>query len=69
MRKRKEHNMSFNIGGLPVNGIIADIVKSNREANEQALNQMVQEAKNDPAKTLREIQQPSPFSQFLDIKI
>lgn len=61
--------MSFNIGGLPVNGIIADIVKTNREANEQALNRMVQEAKNDPTKTLREIQQPSPFSQFLDIKI
>jgi len=67
--KERSTIMSFNIGGLPVNGIIADIVKSNREVNEQALNQMIQEAKNDPTKTIREIQQPSPFSQFLDIKI
>lgn len=61
--------MGFNIGGLPVNGIIADIVSANRQANEQALNQMIQEAKNNPTKTIREIQQPSPFSQFLDIKV
>lgn len=61
--------MSFNIGGIHVNGIIADIVQANRNANEQALNQIIEEAKKDPAKTIREIQQPSPFSQFLDIKI
>ncbi|MFE8701652.1 hypothetical protein ACFYKX_13695 [Cytobacillus sp. FJAT-54145] len=61
--------MGFNIGGIQISSPIAHIVESNRQVNEQALNQMIQEAKNDPTKTIREIQQPSPFSQFLDIKV
>lgn len=61
--------MSINIGGVPVNGAVTEYMKYMKQINEQALNQVIQEAKNDPAKFIREMQQPSPYSQFLDIKI
>ncbi|RUL51713.1 MULTISPECIES: hypothetical protein [Lysinibacillus] len=60
--------MGVNIGGIQVQGSTASIVQSNKQVAEQAVNAMIQEAKNDPAKNIRELQQPSPFSQFLDIK-
>jgi hypothetical protein len=61
--------MSFNIGGIQVPGVIANIVQDNKQAAEQALNQIINKHKDDPAHIIKEIQQPSPFSQFLDIKI
>ncbi|BAD77417.1 MULTISPECIES: hypothetical protein [Anoxybacillaceae] len=61
--------MSVSIGGVPVQGIIARIVQDNKEIAEQALNEMINKHKDDPARIIKEIQQPSPFSQFLDIKI
>ncbi|GAJ39272.1 hypothetical protein [Saccharococcus caldoxylosilyticus] len=61
--------MSFNIGGIQIPGVIANIVQDNKQAAEQALNQIINKHKDDPAHIIKEIQQPSPFSQFLDIKI
>jgi hypothetical protein len=61
--------MSVSIGGVPVQGIIARVVQDNKEIAEQALNEMINKHKDDPARIIKEIQQPSPFSQFLDIKI
>ena len=60
--------MSFNIGGLSVQGPIVTNLQNNKETAEQAITSMIQEVKNDPAKNLREMQKSSPFSQFLDIK-
>jgi hypothetical protein len=61
--------MSVSIGGVQVQGVIARVVQDNKEIAEQALNEMINKHKADPARIMKEIQQPSPFSQFLDIKI
>lgn len=61
--------MSFNVGGVHIPGVIAAIVQDSKQAAEQALNQIINKHKDDPAHIIKEIQQPSPFSQFLDIKI
>ncbi|PJW14903.1 hypothetical protein CV945_05800 [Geobacillus sp. Manikaran-105] len=61
--------MSVSIGGVPVQGVVARIVQDNKQIAEQALNEMINKHKDDPARIIKEIQQPSPFSQFLDIKI
>ncbi|MGG3005923.1 hypothetical protein [Geobacillus stearothermophilus] len=61
--------MSVSIGGVPVQGVVARIVQDNKTIAEQALNEMINKHKDDPARIIKEIQQPSPFSQFLDIKI
>ena len=61
--------MSVSIMGIHVPGIIASIIQDNKQAAEQALNQIINKHKDDPAHIIKEIQQPSPFSQFLDIKI
>ncbi|MED4877500.1 hypothetical protein P9711_07550 [Anoxybacillus geothermalis] len=61
--------MSFSIGGVQIPGIIARIIEDNKQIAEQALNEMINKHKDAPAHIIKEIQQPSPFSQFLDIKI
>ncbi|AMX82307.1 hypothetical protein GS3922_00580 [Geobacillus subterraneus] len=61
--------MSVSIGGVPVQGVVARIVQDNKAIAEQALNEMINKHKDDPARIIKEIQQPSPFSQFLDIEI
>lgn len=61
--------MGVNIGGIQVQGAIAQIVQTNREVAEQAVNEKLQQAIQDPARNVKEIQAPSPFSQFLDIKV
>ncbi|MBS2771208.1 hypothetical protein [Anoxybacteroides rupiense] len=61
--------MSVGIGGVPVQGVIARVVEDNKQIAEQALNEIINKHKEDPAHVIKEIQQPSPFSQFLDIKI
>jgi len=61
--------MSVSIGGVQVPGVIARIVEDNKQIAEQALNEMINKHKDEPARIIKEIQQPSPFSQFLDIKI
>jgi hypothetical protein len=61
--------MSVSIGGVPVQGVVARIVQDNKAIAEQALKEMINKHKDDPARIIKEIQQPSPFSQFLDIKI
>jgi hypothetical protein len=61
--------MSVSIGGVPVQGVVARIVQDNKQIAEQALNEIINKHKDDPARIIKEIQQPSPFSQFLDIKI
>ncbi|MBB5324269.1 hypothetical protein HNQ34_001362 [Anoxybacillus tepidamans] len=61
--------MSVSIGGVQIPGVIARIVEDNKQIAELALNEMINKHKDDPARIVKEIQQPSPFSQFLDIKI
>lgn len=61
--------MSVSIGGVQIPGVIARIVEDNKQIAEQALNDIINKHKDDPARIVKEIQQPSPFSQFLDIKI
>ncbi|GGJ64179.1 hypothetical protein GGR02_001516 [Anoxybacillus voinovskiensis] len=61
--------MSVSIGGVQIPGVIARIVEDNKQIAEQALNEIINKHKDDPARIVKEIQQPSPFSQFLDIKI
>ncbi|WP_163151905.1 hypothetical protein [Anoxybacillus sp. MB8] len=61
--------MSVSIGGVLVPGVIARIVQDNKAIAEQALNEIINKHKDDPARIVKEIQQPSPFSQFLDIKV
>lgn len=61
--------MSVSIGGVQIQGVIARVVQDNKEIAEQALNQIINKHKDAPAHLIKEIQQPSPFSQFLDIKI
>ncbi|ANB59213.1 hypothetical protein [Anoxybacteroides amylolyticum] len=61
--------MSLSIGGVQVQGVIARVVEDNKQIAEQALNEIINRHKDDPAHNIKEIQQPSPFSQFLDIKI
>ncbi|MCL6586723.1 MAG: hypothetical protein K6T72_09475, partial [Anoxybacillus sp.] len=60
---------SVSIGGVQIPGVIARIVEDNKQIAEQALNEIINKHKDDPARIVKEIQQPSPFSQFLDIKI
>lgn len=48
---------------------ISPLVQANKQQAEQALTGLIKEAVNNPTKNIREIQQPSPLSQFLDIKI
>ncbi|WP_097677930.1 hypothetical protein [Bacillus massilinigeriensis] len=61
--------MGFNIGGIQIQSPMAQLVLENKQAAEEVIKGKIREAINDPAKTIREIQQPSPFSQFLDIKV
>ncbi|WP_339171662.1 hypothetical protein [Anoxybacillus sp. FSL W8-1294] len=61
--------MSVSIGDVHVPGVIARIVQDNKAIAEQALNEMINKHKDDPAHIIKEIQQPSPFSQFLDVKV
>ena len=61
--------MSVSIGGVQVPGVIARIVQDNKQIAEQALNEIINKHKDDPARIVKEIQQPSPFSQFLDIRV
>ena len=61
--------MSVSIGGVQIPGVIARIVQDNKAIAEQALNEIINKHKDDPARVIKEIQQPSPFSQFLDVKV
>jgi hypothetical protein len=61
--------MSVSIMGIHVPRAIARIVQDNKAIAEQALNEIINKHKDDPAHFVNEIQQPSPFSQFLDIKV
>jgi hypothetical protein len=61
--------MSFSVAGNPVQGVIVSAIQSGKGVAEQVVQQAVNEVKNDPAKTLRDMQQPSGLSSFLDIKI
>jgi hypothetical protein len=61
--------MGMSIGGVPIQGVIAQLVQTNREVAEQAVTARIKEAINDPTKNVREIQQISPFSQFLDVRV
>lgn len=61
--------MSFNIAGNRVDGIIVQAISSGKSTAQQVVQQSINEVKNDPTKNLREMQQPSGLSSFLDIKV
>ncbi|MED4454429.1 hypothetical protein [Metabacillus fastidiosus] len=56
------------VGGVG-EGPVSQFVVINKQIAEEAINSQIKEVLNDPAKRIRELQQPSPFSQFIDIKI
>jgi hypothetical protein len=61
--------MSFNVGGMPVKGVVVNAIETGKSNAEQVVNQKIKEVMNDPAKNTRDMQQPSGLSSFLDIKI
>ncbi|MDQ0214907.1 hypothetical protein J2S13_001306 [Oikeobacillus pervagus] len=50
-------------------GPVSQFVMLNKQNAEQVIQEQIKEVVEDPAKRIKELQQPSPFSQFLDIKI
>lgn len=50
-------------------GPVSQFIVNNKQRAEQAIVSNIKEAIDNPAKTIRDLQQPSPLSQFLDIKI
>lgn len=61
--------MGFNVGGIQVPGIIASSIQTGKGMAEQVVQGQINEVKSNPAKFLKELQQPSGMSSFLDIKI
>ncbi|MDF2725109.1 MAG: hypothetical protein K0Q59_4784 [Paenibacillus sp.] len=61
--------MSFNIAGNRVEGVVVAAISAGKSTAQQVVQQQINEVKNDPAKNLREMQQPSGLSSFLDIKV
>lgn len=61
--------MGFNIAGNRVDGIIVQAIQRNKQIAERVVNQAIRDVVNDPAKNIREMQQPSGLSTFLDIRI
>jgi hypothetical protein len=47
--------MSVSIGGVSVQGVVARIVQDNKAIAEQALNEMINKHKDDPARIIKEI--------------
>ncbi|RJS60530.1 hypothetical protein [Bacillus sp. PK3_68] len=56
------------IGGVG-EGPVSQFVVISKQIAEKVINEKIQDVVSDPAKKVRELQQPSPFSQFIDIKI
>lgn len=56
-------------GVAGVQGPISQFVINNKSLAEEAIKANIREVTQDPAKTVRELQQPSPLSQFLDIRV
>ncbi|KOP72022.1 hypothetical protein ACFFHH_01725 [Cytobacillus solani] len=56
------------IGGVG-EGPVSQFVVINKQIAETAIKERILDVLEDPSKRIREIQQPSPFSQFIDIKI
>ncbi|MED3549799.1 hypothetical protein [Cytobacillus praedii] len=56
------------IGGVG-EGPVSQFVVINKQIAETAIKEKIIDVMEDPAKNIRQIQQPSPFSQFIDIKV
>lgn len=56
------------VGGVG-EGPVSQFVVISKQIAESAVKEQIQEVMSDPAKRVRELQQPSPFSQFIDIKV
>jgi hypothetical protein len=61
--------VSFSVGGIPVQGVVANSIQSGKQRAEQVVEQKVKEVLNDPAKNTRDMQKPSGISPFMDIKV
>ena len=59
--------MGMSVSGAQ--GPVSEIVLSQKRIAEQVITSNIKEAMDNPAKTIKELQAPSPLSQFLDIKI
>jgi hypothetical protein len=66
---QEEINMSASVGGINVPGVIVSSIQAGKGIAQSVVQGWVDEGKNNPAKFLKEIQQPSGLSSFLDIKI
>ncbi|MFL0364986.1 hypothetical protein ACH0BF_18445 [Pseudobacillus sp. 179-B 2D1 NHS] len=56
------------VGGVG-EGPVSQFVMISKQIAEKAVREQIQEVVQDPAKRVRELQQPSPFSQFIDIRV
>ncbi len=61
--------MGFSVGGIPVSGVVVAAIETGKGVAQQVVQGMINDVKNNPAKNLKEMQQPSGLSSFLDIKI
>ena len=61
--------MSFSVGGIPVQGIVVQSIQAGKSRAEEVVKQMITEVMNDPGKNLRDMQNPSGLSSFLDLKV
>ncbi|WP_127583911.1 hypothetical protein [Paenibacillus koleovorans] len=61
--------MSFNIAGTQVPGCVVKAIETGKSKAQEVVQGMINEAINDPTKNLKQMQQPSGLSSFIDIKI
>ncbi|MCA1031446.1 hypothetical protein LCL95_10460 [Bacillus timonensis] len=61
--------MPMSVGGVTVQSPMAQEIQNIKQTAEQTIKGKIKEVLDDPEKNIREMQQPSPFSQFLDIRV
>lgn len=61
--------MSFNIGGTNVPGAVVGAIETGKSKAEQVVKQAINDVMSDPAKNIKQAQQPSGLSTFMDIRV
>lgn len=62
--------VSFNIGGgTNVPGCIVKAIETGKSKAEQVVKQAINDVMSDPAKNIKQAQQPSGLSAFMDIRV
>jgi hypothetical protein len=61
--------MSFNIGGVNVPGCVVKAIETGKNKAQQVVQQAINDVMSDPAKNIKQTQQPSGLSSFMDIRV